>query len=98
MGGSANKDVHSNPEADDLVNRIMLELDVAERALLLKEAGLIILNDVVEIPLNLVTRKIYWWPWVKNYYGELTINDDATWAPVLKYVWLDQGLKKEMGF
>jgi len=38
----------------------------------------------------------FWWPWLKNYSGETSIgyfND--YWQ---KYIWLDQDLKKEMGY
>jgi peptide/nickel transport system substrate-binding protein len=30
-----------------------------------------------------------WWPWVKNYHGSLT--------GIIRYVWIDQDLKKSMG-
>jgi len=38
-----------------------------------------------------------WWPWVKNYHGESSMGYTNTpnWA---QYVWLDQDLKKAMGF
>lgn len=38
-----------------------------------------------------------WWPWVKNYYGE----KEATYiqeAPIAARIWIDQELKKEMGY
>ena len=38
-----------------------------------------------------------WWPWVKNYYGEIRAG---AWrpAPILARVWIDQELKKKMGY
>ncbi len=38
-----------------------------------------------------------WWPWVKNYYGEIRVG---AWrpAPILGRVWIDQEMKKKMGF
>ena len=38
-----------------------------------------------------------WWPWVKNYYGELCVSSHQT-APVLARIWIDQELKKKMGY
>ena len=49
-----------------------------------------------------VSRPIYpqptfWWPWLKNYSGEQSIGYimGNTWA---KWVWIDQTLKKSMGY
>ncbi|MBW1709433.1 MAG: ABC transporter substrate-binding protein [Deltaproteobacteria bacterium] len=38
-----------------------------------------------------------WWPWVKNYYGELRVG---AWraAPIFARIWIDQDLKKKMGY
>lgn len=38
-----------------------------------------------------------WWPWVKNYSGELELSfaGGATWT---RFVWVDQELKKSMGY
>ena len=38
-----------------------------------------------------------WWPWMKNYNGELSIGY-FNMHNYLKYVWFDQNLKKEMGY
>jgi len=39
----------------------------------------------------------YWWPWIKNYYGERSIGDGEL-ATILAYAWIDQDLKAEMGY
>ena len=38
-----------------------------------------------------------WWPWLKNYSGEQMVGyfDVNFWTP---YVWIDQNLKKSMGY
>jgi peptide/nickel transport system substrate-binding protein len=38
-----------------------------------------------------------WWPWVKNYYGELRVG---AWrpGPIFARIWIDQDLKKKMGY
>jgi len=38
-----------------------------------------------------------WWPWVKNYYGEIRVGAWRT-APILARIWIDQDMKKKMGF
>ncbi len=38
-----------------------------------------------------------WWPWVKNYYGELRVGAHRI-APALARIWIDQELKKKMGY
>ncbi|MCX7382399.1 MAG: ABC transporter substrate-binding protein [Alphaproteobacteria bacterium] len=38
-----------------------------------------------------------WWPWVKNYDGELRVGAVKP-GPVYARMWLDQELKKKMGF
>jgi len=49
-----------------------------------------------------VSRPIYpqatfWWPWLKNYSGEIQVGyfDTNYWA---SYIWIDQALKKSMGY
>ena len=40
---------------------------------------------------------IAWWPWVKNYYGESVAG---AWrpGPIYSRIWIDQEMKKKMGF
>ncbi len=41
-------------------------------------------------------QSLMYWPWIKNYHGEITIGyDDADWP---WYIWIDQDLKKQMGY
>jgi peptide/nickel transport system substrate-binding protein len=41
-------------------------------------------------------QSLMYWPWIKNYSGEITIGyDDATWP---QYIWIDQDMKAKMGF
>ena len=47
----------------------------------------------------LPTPYIYtaWWPWVKNYGGELRAGAVRP-GPIYARIWLDQELKKKMGY
>ncbi len=40
---------------------------------------------------------VSWWPWVKNYSGEMTVGYyvHPNWV---QWVWIDQELKKSMGY
>jgi len=80
-----------------LAAKIKVELDLLERNRLLKEAGLIMLNDVAVIPTYPASMRNYWWPWIKNYYGECNIHDYPCPYP-FAFAWIDQVLKAEMGY
>jgi len=38
-----------------------------------------------------------WWPWVKNYGGELRAGAERP-GPIHARMWVDQEMKKKMGF
>jgi peptide/nickel transport system substrate-binding protein len=38
-----------------------------------------------------------WWPWVQNYYGEIRVGAWRS-APILGRTWIDQEMKKKMGY
>jgi len=38
-----------------------------------------------------------WWPWVRNYGGELRAGAERP-GPIHARIWVDQDLKKKMGF
>ncbi len=93
-----NFSVWSDPVFDDMLSRANLSIDAAERNKLVKDMALRILNAVTEIPTHSTVARMYYWPWVKNYYGEFTTTDDGTFASLIQYMWIDRGLKAEMGF
>ncbi len=80
-----------------LPDRQAASADFKEKARLAKEAALVILNDVPKLPLALQISKHYWWPWVRNYYGEWSVHDNPDPYP-LAFAWLDKDLKKSMGY
>jgi len=38
-----------------------------------------------------------WWPWLKNYTGEISVGygQSGNWE---KWVWIDEALKKSLGY
>jgi peptide/nickel transport system substrate-binding protein len=97
-GGGLNYGAYSDPELDEQMGKINLEVDPVERTRLVKEASLTALRKVPLVPLYLAENRCTWWPWVKNYYGEVYPQDDACVAMLTYYMWLDQDLKTDMGY
>ncbi len=63
----------------------------------LKKLTLYIMDQVPCIILPTAYFYTAWWPWVKNYYGELRVGAHRI-APALARIWIDQELKKKMGY
>jgi peptide/nickel transport system substrate-binding protein len=86
-----------NEKFSQLADNGSAELDTAKRDQLIAEASVIFLTEVPYIPLDIDPIKWYWWPWIKNYYGEWNIEDGGLY-PIVPYIWLDKNLKKSMGY
>jgi len=87
-----------NTEFDDLMELAGQELDPALQLPFVRDAGKILSGEFPTIPLSLVPGRNYWWPWLKNYSGELTLTDDACIADMVRFMWIDEGLKEDMGY
>jgi peptide/nickel transport system substrate-binding protein len=96
-GGFLNNALYSSPVVDDYVARITAERDRDKRNALIKEVGLIVLGDVPNVPYGTTPSGHYWWPWVRNHFGERAITDGQL-QELFGYVWMDQSLKAEMGY
>jgi len=87
----------SNERFDELCALMAVETDTTKLNSYIKEAGLIMLEEVPYIPYTARPEGHYWWPWIKNYYGECNIGDWEI-ANVLAYAWIDQDMKADMGY
>jgi hypothetical protein len=38
-----------------------------------------------------------WWPWMKNYYNEVDAGYH-NYMPMIQRMWIDQSMKKSMGY
>ena len=87
------------PKTRDYYNRIQAALfkDSAEVSRLLKEFGPYILEQAVAVWLPAADYFTIWQPWLKGYSGEdwLSISH---FDEFMQYVWLDQDLKRSMGY
>jgi peptide/nickel transport system substrate-binding protein len=88
----------SDPHFDAIVEKLVKELDPDTRNELIKEASIYLLNEVIAVPQAVKVQGRFWWPWIQNYYGETYLASTNTWLEPSAWVWIDQNLKKEMGY
>ena len=92
-----NPSQYSDLEFDKRMADTYLEPDESKRQLLIK----LLTRDIVEkapyIWLPTPVGYSAWWPWVKNYDGELRAGSERP-APIHARMWVDQAMKKKMGF
>ena len=62
------------------------------------ELWLYVLSQAYYIPRPVAPTYTFWWPWLKNYSGEIQVGEslghENNW---FKYIWIDQDLKKQSG-
>lgn len=87
----------SDPEIDKKMAEVYAEPDERVRQVKVRLMTREILDRAVCIWLP--TPYVYtgWWPWVKNYGGELRAGAERP-GPIHARIWVDQELKKKMGF
>ena len=95
--GYINFSGYSDPEYDAIVSKLSTELDTEKQLPLMKEAQLKLLSDVVHIPFVPRISGHFWWPWLKNYYGEVTVTDGSCHS-IAPWIWIDENMKKDLGF
>jgi len=92
-----NPSQYSDPDFDKRMADAYLEKDESKRQLLIK----LLTRDIVEkapyIWLPVQHTYTAWWPWVKNYDGELRAGAERA-GPIHARMWVDQPMKKKMGF
>ena len=87
----------SDKAYDARMDEVYRTRDEGKRQAMLKEMNREILEKAPYIWMP--TPYVYsaWWPWVKNYGGELRAGAVRP-GPIYARIWLDQDLKKKMGF
>ncbi|MEW6184842.1 MAG: ABC transporter substrate-binding protein [Thermodesulfobacteriota bacterium] len=89
--------------SDTYIDRMVME--VVQNPNLTEKQGLEVIKKLAVYVLEqapaiiLPTEYVYhsWWPWVRNYYGELFVGAQRS-APIYARLWIDQEMKKKMGF
>ena len=88
---------------DPVVNEALPEIrkaavsDLYQAMDLFREMSKHVMDQAYVIPRVTGYVTHFWWPWLKNYNGEESLGyyNTYNWA---QYVWLDQDLKKSMGY
>ena len=64
---------------------------------LAREMAIYALDQAWAIQVPVYRTSTFWWPWLKNYSGEISVGyfNNAGWS---QFVWLDQDLKRSMGY
>jgi peptide/nickel transport system substrate-binding protein len=96
-GEMINPAEYSDPWVDEQYKLGAMTVDPMKRNEIFKALSLKILDDVPYLPTAAPYRAMAYWPWVKNYYGEI----EATYyqyIPQVVRLWIDQNQKKNMGY
>ena len=97
-GQTWNPSMLSDAKFDEAYYKAATEQDKAKRDEMLRELNRYIIEEVVP-QVWLPTQNYYsaWWPWVKNYHGEIR-NGAMRPNTIYARIWIDQELKKKMGY
>lgn len=97
-GQTWNPAFYADEKFDKMFAEASTELDENKRNELLRTMNRYILEDAVP-QVWLPTENVYraWWPWVKNYGGELRVGAMRP-GPIYARIWIDEKMKKKMGY
>lgn len=87
----------NDPALDKKMDGALAERDEGKRQAILKEMTREMLDKAPYIWLPTAYNFTAWWPWVQNYNGELRAGAVRPW-PIYSRIWVDQDMKKKMGF
>ena len=96
--GTLSMSGYSNPRFDELVEKASATRSEEEANPYTLEAAQIHLREVGYLPLDLTVSSPYWWPWLRNHWGETNVTDANQVNPLYAYMWIDQTMKKDMGY
>ena len=95
--GGKGQSVYYDEYMDEQFYKASQSPDADFRAKIFKELQIMALDAVAYIPMASGVSYTYYWPWVKNYYGLL---EESAWGTshMNARIWIDQDLKKELGY
>ena len=97
QGQYTNNAQWNDTEFEKKMRTMYRERDEGKRQQMVREMTREIVDKAPYIFLPVAYTYAAWWPWVKNYDGEIYAGG-FWWAPVHARIWIDQDLKKKMGF
>ena len=90
----------SDKHFDDTWQAAVKEMDQGKRDKMLQDLMVYTWQMVPYVSLPDNYSYTAWWPWVKNYYGELRVGSER-YGPIHARIWIDQkqkkALKKKLG-
>jgi peptide/nickel transport system substrate-binding protein len=92
-----NVSIWNDPAYDKRIEQATAEPDEAKRQVIIRSLTVEILDKAPYVWLPIPYLYTGWWPWVKNYGGELRVGAVRP-GPIYARMWIDQDLKKKMGF
>ena len=92
-----NPSQYSDPAFDKKMADVFVERDESKRQQVIKQLTRDILDKAPYIWLPTPYVYTAWWPWVKNYGGELRAGCERP-GPIHARMWIDQDMKKKMGY
>lgn len=96
-GQTWNPSQYSNPQLNEEVRLLHLERDEEKRIRIIRRLTRRVLDEAPYIWLPTAYIHTAWWPWVKNYGGELRAGAVRP-GPVYARIWIDEEIKSELGF
>ena len=95
-GAMWNPAMYTDAKYDAKVDEAVKTRDEDKRKQLLRELTVEIMDQAPYIWLPTPYVYAAWWPWVKNYGGEMSVGSIRP-GPIYARIWIDQELKKKMG-
>lgn len=92
-----NPAIYSDAGFDARLATLIETEDESTRQKMVQDLTIEMLNEAPYIWLPTEYRYTAWWPWVKNYNGELRAGAVRP-GPIYARIWVDQQLKQELGF
>jgi peptide/nickel transport system substrate-binding protein len=92
-----NPAMYTDPKYDAKIDQAVKTRDEDKRKQLLRELTVEIMDQAPYIWLPTPYVYAAWWPWVKNYGGEMSVGSIRP-GPIYARIWIDQELKKKLGY
>ena len=96
-GHTWNPAVYNDAAFDAAIDTLMLTRDEGERIEQTRRLTVKLLDEAPSIWLPTVYNYTAWWPWVRNYGGELRAGAVRP-GPIYARIWIDHDMKRAMGF
>ncbi|MEK7352880.1 MAG: ABC transporter substrate-binding protein, partial [Chloroflexota bacterium] len=92
-----NRSMVNDPYINEMLVKVRLAAitDIHQAMKIYREMTKYVVDQAYVIPAVIGSYHTLWWPWLKNYSGELHVGyDDHGFA---QFIWYDEALKKSMG-